>query len=238
MSIICPSCGTPAPPGAVFCDNCGYDLRAVSQDKQQPMPPTYHVPESDVHTSDEAQSSGLNCPSCGYVNVVGSVFCENCGAKLAQETPVSPPPYQPPVEPTRTPLQEQPVSPPPIDERGKQPTPPIPSQAFINGKFVVQSSNQEIVIPQGKQTILIGREDPVSGVFPDIDLDPYGAHESGVGRQHAQLILINGQIHLEDLDSVNGTFVNKKRISPHQPQLIQDGDQIRLGKLVFIFHTS
>jgi len=238
MSIICPSCGTPAPPGAIFCDNCGYDLIAVSQYKQQPMPPTYHVPESDVLVQAEEQSGGVTCPSCGHVNIVGSVFCENCGAKLEQKTPASPPPYQPTVQEPPVKAQEQPVAPAPLEEREKKPTPPVTPQAFISGKLVVQSSNQEIKIPQGKQKILIGREDPVSGVFPDIDLEPYDAHEAGVGRQHAQLILIDGQIHLEDLDSVNGTFINKKRISPHQPQPVQDGDQIRMGKLVVNIHIS
>ena len=41
MSVItCPSCQSSAPPGAIFCDNCGYDLRTLATDEQQPVPPT------------------------------------------------------------------------------------------------------------------------------------------------------------------------------------------------------
>ena len=84
----------------------------------------------------------------------------------------------------------------------------------------------------------MGREDPVSGVFPDIDLDPYGGHEAGVGRQHAQLIIQGGQVHIEDLDSVNGTAVNKQRIQPRQPHPLNNGDEVRLGKMGMIYYSN
>ena len=83
----------------------------------------------------------------------------------------------------------------------------------------------------------MGREDPVSGVFPDIDLDPHGGHESGVGRRHAQLIWQGGQVCLEDLDSVNGTAVNRQRLAPRQPQPLKDGDEVRLGKMILIYYA-
>jgi len=143
MSIICPSCGTPAPPGAVFCDNCGYDMRTVSQDAQQPMPPTFHVPESEVQ-------GGSSCPACGHKNVVGSVFCENCGSQLTQEAPVSPPPVQPPEQQSPQPTpQAPPKSPPPIE-----PAPSVPAQETLSGNLVVLSSNQSISIPVGKEKLL------------------------------------------------------------------------------------
>jgi pSer/pThr/pTyr-binding forkhead associated (FHA) protein len=52
------------------------------------------------------------------------------------------------------------------------------------------------------------------------------------------LVIINGQFHLEDLDSINGTFVNKQRVPASQPHPLKDGDQIRLGKILLAFHTS
>ncbi len=42
-SIICPSCHMAAPAGAIFCDNCGYDLRTVSVAATPPIPPTQLV---------------------------------------------------------------------------------------------------------------------------------------------------------------------------------------------------
>ena len=86
--------------------------------------------------------------------------------------------------------------------------------------------------------IVIGREDPVSGVFPEIDLDQHGGQEKGVGRKHAQLFLQGGQLFIEDLDSVNGTVVNKQKLAPRQPHPVKDGDEIRLGMLVLVYHSG
>jgi pSer/pThr/pTyr-binding forkhead associated (FHA) protein len=113
--------------------------------------------------------------------------------------------------------------------------PPAPAVGSIPGRLVVQSLNISIPIPSGKQVVVIGREDPVSGVFPDIDLDLHGGHEAGVGRRHAQLVLQGGQVLLEDLDSVNGTVVNKVKLLPNKPQPLQHGDEVRFGKMVLIY---
>ena len=227
----CPSCSTPVPPGSIFCDNCGYDLRPVAQAPQKaPVPPTYSV----------SQPAGdLTCPSCGHPNVSGSAFCENCGAQLSQPPappPAAvPPPAAPPVAPpvSAPPVVQQPVTPPP-----PAPVPPVAAAGAVTGRLVIQSSNVSLPVPPGKQVVVIGREDPVSGIFPDIDLDPYGAQDEGVGRRHAQLVFQGGQVCIEDLESVNGTVLNKKRVPPRQPLPLTDGDELRLGKMVFIYHAS
>jgi hypothetical protein len=108
----------------------------------------------------------------------------------------------------------------------------------VQGSLLLRATNASLAIPPGKQVIVIGREDPVSGIFPDIDLDPHGGLESGVGRQHAQLVLLNGLVCLEDLSSVNGTALNRQRLAPHQPTPMKDGDEIRLGKLVLIYSAA
>ncbi len=237
----CPSCSTPVPPGSVFCDNCGYDLRTVAPAAQAPaaQAPQYQAPPV---------SGGLTCPVCGHANVAGSAFCENCGAQL----PAAVAPAAAPVAPPVTPQAAQPAAPqpspipPPSPAYTPPPSTPIPTPApapavpisAISGRLVIQSSNVSLPIPQGKQTVVIGREDPVSGIFPDIDLDPYGAQEQGVGRRHAQLVLQSGQICLEDLESVNGTVLNKQRVAPRQPQPIKDGDELRLGKMILIYFRN
>jgi pSer/pThr/pTyr-binding forkhead associated (FHA) protein len=89
----------------------------------------------------------------------------------------------------------------------------------------------------GKATVVLGREDAPSNSFPDIDLTPYGAEEGGVSRLHARLILSGNDWAIEDLESTNFTFVNRKRIAPKTPTPLNDGDEIRLGRVGLRFKT-
>jgi pSer/pThr/pTyr-binding forkhead associated (FHA) protein len=81
---------------------------------------------------------------------------------------------------------------------------------------------------------LIGREDPVSGVYPDVDLTPHGGEDGGVSRRHARLLVEGGQYFVEDLDSTNFTFVNKQKVAPKSRQLLNDGDEIRCGRVALV----
>ena len=240
----CPSCNTPVPPGSIFCDNCGYDLRSVAPGAGAPaFAPTYHVPEPTPGGGGE-----MVCATCGHPNVGGSAFCESCGSQLSQAPSFAPPApapvYQPPAPQAPPAPVYQPPAPEPVYQPPAPQAPPAPLPAYqqpagyIAGRLVMQSSNASLPIPQGKQVVLIGREDPVSGIFPEIDLDPYGAQEDGVGRRHAQLVLQGGQVCVEDLDSVNGTFVNRQKLSAHQVQPIKNGDELRFGKMVMVYYAS
>jgi pSer/pThr/pTyr-binding forkhead associated (FHA) protein len=238
MSVItCPSCHTPAPPGAIFCDNCGYDLRTVAP-SQQPLPPT--------QLAQKAEGGEIVCPTCQHANIAGSAFCENCGAQLS---PVQPPPQipRPPTPPPISPEDQLTFVPPvppkapskaPVDMQISSPPLAPAGVESIEGRLVIKDTNVVLMIPPGKKLIVMGREDPVSGIFPDIDFDPHNGHEAGVGRRHAQLVLQEGQVYVEDLDSVNGTAVNKQRLSPRQPHPLNDGDELRLGKIVMTYYAS
>jgi len=207
-TITCPSCQTIAPPGAIFCDSCGYDLRTVSPQAVQPTP----------HPGISAQAGGLIvCPTCQHENIPGSVFCENCGTQLLQPQPVSQTP-----EAFAAPEAAKPVG--------------VPGTS-VPGELFVQVSNSVIPFPADKPVLVIGREDPVSGAFPDINLELYGGHEAGVGRHHAQILNLGNQVFIEDLESVNGTILNRQRLAPHQRYPIKDGDEIRMGKIVLIYRT-
>jgi serine/threonine-protein kinase len=81
----------------------------------------------------------------------------------------------------------------------------------------------------------IGRWDADSGAFPEIDLseDDPGNH---IGRNHARIIQENGEYFIEDMGSVNGTYVNKEpRLRPGSPQRLQNGDEIIIGRTFFTF---
>ncbi len=84
----------------------------------------------------------------------------------------------------------------------------------------------------------IGRWDADGGIFPDVDLDSDDP-EAKVSRRHARITCRDGRYFLEDLGSTNGTFVNRgRRLAPGQPQVLQDGDEIIVGKTFLRFHVS
>jgi hypothetical protein len=80
--------------------------------------------------------------------------------------------------------------------------------------------------------VRIGRLDPTRGIYPDLDLTPDGGLEHGVSRLHAVIRRDDRGIFLIDLDSINGTMINGRRLPPHQPYPLHSGDEIRLGRMV------
>ncbi len=99
------------------------------------------------------------------------------------------------------------------------------------------ADGSELEIP-AKDEVVIGREDPISEVFPDLDLTNLGGVEGGVSRKHAVIHRSGNVYTIEDMGSTNGTFVNKKRIQPHVPQAIAPGDELRFGKLAFSLQAA
>jgi pSer/pThr/pTyr-binding forkhead associated (FHA) protein len=78
---------------------------------------------------------------------------------------------------------------------------------------------------------VLGRSDESSDFIPDIDLVIYGAHEKGISRRHVAIVRFHGQPHLLDLTSVNGTFLNGKRLLADVPYPLEEHNQVRLGTL-------
>jgi hypothetical protein len=95
----------------------------------------------------------------------------------------------------------------------------------------IRDAPDPVTITPGDE-FLVGRHDTASGITPDLDLAAYGALEKGVSRIHAALRRGEDVLSIVDLDSANGTFLNGQRLAAHQPRLLRDGDEIRLGKLV------
>ena len=89
-----------------------------------------------------------------------------------------------------------------------------------------------------KDEVVIGREDPISEVFPDLDLTSIGGLENGVSRKHAVIHRSGAEYTVEDMGSTNGTYINRKRIRPHVPQAIKPGDELRFGKLALSLQAA
>lgn len=75
----------------------------------------------------------------------------------------------------------------------------------------------------------IGAENPEKTV---INLKAYDAQYKGVSRLHAVLHRGHNMLQIEDLSSRNGTFVNGRRLIPHELKILHDGDEVRLGALI------
>ena len=88
-----------------------------------------------------------------------------------------------------------------------------------------------LIDPPEVEGYIIGRSDEASKYVPDIDLANYEAREKGVSRRHAALVTYQGAAHVVDLNSINGTFLNGKRLSPDMPYALKESCEIRLGTL-------
>lgn len=86
---------------------------------------------------------------------------------------------------------------------------------------------------------VIGRTDETSDYAPDIDLAEHGGREQGVSRRHAALVRYRGTIHIVDLNSVNGTYLNGRRLQPDMPYPLNAGDSLKLGNMnLALAHTK
>ncbi len=84
--------------------------------------------------------------------------------------------------------------------------------------------------------LVIGRADAAREWIPDIDLLPFGGTSAaGVSRRHARLVWY-GHWQIEDLDSANGTLLDRRRLEPNTPHDLKPGAIIQIGKLYLIYH--
>lgn len=141
------------------------------------------------------------------------------------------------IPPSRKPIPTReldPAVPLPVSENAD--TSPVTVPTPLHTRLYLLEKKVSIPIPD-KDNVIIGRTH--KNVVADIDLGPYGAADAGVSRQHARLIKRNDDWLIDDLDSLNGTFVNNTQItSGDSPILLQDGDEVRLSRLTCLFLTS
>ena len=112
---------------------------------------------------------------------------------------------------------------------------PLPHTAYLT----LTESGLRLNLFVGEQaSIVLGRADPLSGITPDLDLGPYGAEAAGVSRRHARVSRQDDQYWIEDLNSVNLTYLNNQRLTPDRPQRLKDGDLLRLGQMLLTFRAG
>ena len=154
-----------------------------------------------------------HCPECGFVNDEGANYCQKCGAYLGR-------PESGEEQPTTMSYR--------VDETGDyQPVDLEEEVERVGAALVIRSgggrSGESFTIDQDRMSI--GRT-PDAAVFLD---------DVTVSRNHAVLVERDGRFFVEDQGSLNGTFVNRRRIDNQE---LENGDELQIGKyrLTFVEH--
>jgi predicted component of type VI protein secretion system len=129
-------------------------------------------------------------------------------AEAAPAPPPAPPPAPAPAAP-------------PVAPVGKLPEGAQPKLVVLRGQRI----KQEFPIYEGHNFIGRADEKPV-----DIDLeDQEPPDRIWCSRQHALITFEELALTIEDLNSANGTFVNRARVYPGQKQPLKLNDVIQIG---------
>ena len=147
----------------------------------------------------------IHCPECGFVNDEGANYCQKCGAYLGRTEPGE-------EQPTTMSYR--------VDETGEYKPVDLEEEVDrVGAALVIRSgggrSGESFTIDQDRMSI--GRT-PDAAVFLD---------DVTVSRNHALVVRRDDGYYIDDLGSLNGTYVNRRRIESHQ---LQDGDEIQIGK--------
>ena len=145
----------------------------------------------------------LHCPECGFVNPEGANYCQKCGAFLARSEgdDASTMAYK-------------------VGETGEYEPVDVTDEVDKAGAALVIRSGgwragESFTIDRDRMSI--GRT-PDAAVFLD---------DVTVSRNHALLVRRQDGLYIDDLGSLNGTYVNRRRIESHK---LDDGDEIQIGK--------
>ena len=106
--------------------------------------------------------------------------------------------------------------------------------------FVIGTNDLEVpTFVIEKDDNLVGRRDPLSNIFPEVDLSKYDP-QTKISRRHAHIWRNGNDFLLEDLGSSNGTLVLRVigdaiKLSPHQPHTLVNGEKIKIGDTTLHF---
>ena len=149
------------------------------------------------------------CGFCGQKIVASDMFCAFCGAK-------------------------QPLAQKGVHSENYLST-PLTARLLIIGTNELETPAYKIE----KDENLVGRRDPMSNIFPEVDLSKYDP-QTKISRRHARIWREGNRFLVEDLGSSNGTVVlpvvsDTVRLLPHQPYTLTNGDKLKLGDTTLHF---
>jgi pSer/pThr/pTyr-binding forkhead associated (FHA) protein len=146
----------------------------------------------------------VHCPECGFVNAEGANYCQKCGAFLAEAATEG--------EGDTTEVYQ-------VDEAGELKPVDLEEVTGEGATLVIRSGggrSGEVFNVSGER-MTIGRS-PDAEIFLD---------DVTVSRNHALLVRRRDGLYIDDLGSLNGTYVNRRRIESHK---LANGDELQVGK--------
>ena len=150
----------------------------------------------------------IRCTVCSANHPPNTAFCDECGASLALGVDGG-------------------------QRGGEPPTATQTADATLPVRLVSADGLHELS-GELNSSLLIGRLDRSVGAFPDVDLTAIGGMELGISRRHARLTRTAEGVQIEDLNSLNGTYLRGHRLPPHEPRTVASGDELRFGKAVLV----
>ena len=152
----------------------------------------------------------VHCPECGFQNPEAANYCSKCGALLIRDEPAG--------STTMTFVPEEDA-----DEDGL----PLDRLRGEGTALVVRSGGGRAgeTFPLASDRVAVGRS-PDCEVFLD---------DVTVSRRHAVLVRADNGFTIEDQGSLNGTYVNRRRVERAK---LEDGDEVQIGKyrMTFLEH--
>jgi FHA domain len=145
----------------------------------------------------------VHCPECGFVNAEGANYCQKCGAFLGEADEGGG---------DTTEVYQ-------VDESGELQPRDLEEVTGEGAALVIRSGGGRAgeAFPASGERMAIGRS-PDAEIFLD---------DVTVSRNHALLVRRRDGLYIDDLGSLNGTYVNRRRIESHR---LQHGDELQVGK--------
>lgn len=164
----------------------------------------------DVPVSVSLANQQVFCGFCGQRIVATDLFCAFCGAK-------------------------QPIAQQGVHSEIYSSSAPKTARLLIEGTSELSTPTYLLE----KQENLVGRRDPMSNIFPEVDLSKYDP-QTKISRRHARIWKTGSEFMVEDLGSSNGTVLTPVtkdpfRLPPHTPHTLANGDKIKIGDTVLHF---
>lgn len=160
----------------------------------------------------------IKCSYCHTMHVANTVFCDECGNYLLEDE----------IRETDLDMKAR-LQATPADRAGFS---PVYQESLkpVAIRLTIGPQKRQVEVPLNR-VIHLGRISPAANIFPEVDLSDNVHAERTVSRRHARILKQGNKVLVEDLDSINGTFINGKKLDPYLPEPLNDGDLLQLGRL-------